>query len=542
MATIKGTAKKNTLIGTVDPDTILGLGGDDILKGLEGDDKLYGGLGNDKLFGNAGLDQLFGGAGNDTLDGGVGKDKLTGGAGDDIYIVDDKGDKVVDAAGTDLVKTKITYTLGAAIENGTALGTTNIDLTGNALDNTLKGNSGNNILNGGAGADHMAGGAGNDIYIVDNAGDVVTDTSGNDEIKTAVAALTLTAGNGVEKLTFTGTGNFVGGGNELDNIITGGAGNDILKGGGGADHLIGGAGNDSYFIENVNDTVSDTSGDDNVFSSVSFSLVGTGVEGLLLTAGNINGTGNELDNTIQGTDGINTLSGGAGNDTFVPGDDTVADIINGGDGTDKVSYLDGTAVFGAFVDLAFNINNAGRALNDTYSSIENVIGTDLTDGLTGDNNANELDGRAGDDVLRGAGGNDTLFGGDGADDLFGGSGVNAIDCGNDTQTDRVRLDPTGVANITNFDHAGDGDMISVQSSLFGGINLANFASRLFEGPAPLPANGFNMVSCFLHVNGSNELYYDSDGAGANALVLVATEAHFATGIPTSGPGLYFEFF
>ena len=49
----------------------------------------------------------------------------------------------------------------------------NVDVTGNALDNTITGNSGDNVIDGGAGADTLSGGGGNDTLI----GDTGTDTA-----------------------------------------------------------------------------------------------------------------------------------------------------------------------------------------------------------------------------------------------------------------------------------------------------------------------------------------------------------------------------
>ena len=46
--------------------------------------------------------------------------------------------------------------------------------------------------------------------------------AGTDTVQTALASYTLGAAN-VENLTFTGSGNFAGTGNALDNVITGGA-------------------------------------------------------------------------------------------------------------------------------------------------------------------------------------------------------------------------------------------------------------------------------------------------------------------------------
>ena len=47
--------------------------------------------------------------------------------------------------------------------------------TGNELDNQIIGNDANNVLDGGAGADTLAGGLGDDLYLVDDAGDVIVE-------------------------------------------------------------------------------------------------------------------------------------------------------------------------------------------------------------------------------------------------------------------------------------------------------------------------------------------------------------------------------
>ena len=150
----------------------------------------------------------------------------------------------------------MTYTLGANVENLVLTGTAAINGTGNTLANALTGNAAANVLNGGAGADTMSGGPGNDVYVVDNAADVVTEaaSAGTDRID---ASITTTLGANVENLTLTGTTAINGTGNTLNNVITGnsaanvlngGAGNDTLTDSGGANVFIGGAGNDTLNV------------------------------------------------------------------------------------------------------------------------------------------------------------------------------------------------------------------------------------------------------------------------------------------------------
>ena len=146
----------------------------------------------------------------------------------------------------------------------------------------MRGEAGNDVLNGGAGIDAMAGGAGNDIYVVDDAGDTVTEApnAGTDTVQSAVA---FTLGANVENLTLTGAGDVNGTGNTLANILVGNTGVNTLNGGTGADMMFGGGGDDTYFIDNAGDRVVEVAGggNDGVISSVSHTLAGN-VENLTL--------------------------------------------------------------------------------------------------------------------------------------------------------------------------------------------------------------------------------------------------------------------
>ena len=407
------------------------------------------------------------GTGNDldnVLIGNGASNVLAGGLGNDTYYVG-AGDTVTEAAngGADTVMSDITWTLGSNVENLTLLGATAINGTGNSLNNILVGNSanntlggsgGNDTLDGGAGADSMSGGAGNDTYVVDNAADVVTESSsgGTDTVYSSVS---FTLGTQVENLTLTGVDNINATGNTLNNILVGNAGNNVLNGGSGADNMSGGAGDDSYVVANANDIVVEATneGIDLIQSSVTYTL-SANVENLTLTGtSKINGTGNSLDNSLTGNTANNTLNGGAGNDTLSGGggsdtlvgnmgDDTyvvdsTGDVVTelAGEGDDTVSssitYTLGTNVENLTLTGASLVNGTGNAADNVIygNAVNNTLtggsGNDLLNGGTG-SGVDTLVGDAGNDVLEGMDGNDSLSDASGNNYFNGGAGTDTL--------------------------------------------------------------------------------------------------------------------
>jgi Ca2+-binding RTX toxin-like protein len=307
-----------------------------ILLGTDNIDGTGNGLNNNSITGNAG---------NNRLDGGFGNDTMIGGLGDDTYVVDDTGDKITEVfnAGTDTVEATVSFTLATYVENLTLTGANPINGTGSSAANVITGNDAANILDGRAGADTLFGGDGDDTFILDNAGDAVTEdlTHGTDTIKSSVAHAL--EGN-VENLTLTGSGAMSATGNDLDNALTGNNAANVLDGGLGADKMSGLSGNDTYIVDNLGDVVIEISaagGTDTVEASVSHTL-GLNVEKLILTGADpIDGIGNTRANTLTGNDAANKLIGLAGNDTLQggKGGDTLtggvgSDILTGGEDAD----------------------------------------------------------------------------------------------------------------------------------------------------------------------------------------------------------------
>lgn len=336
------------------------------LPGSDANDWHYGTGFDDVLNGLKGADRLFGAAGKDILNGGEGTDILDGGADDDIYYVDDAGDAVVEstAGGTDVVYTKANYVLGENVENIMALSGEYgaVYLTGNALANTIIGNEADNVINGGAGADVMQGGLGNDTYYVDNAGDAISDNSGSDTVCTSI---NYTLGDHVENLAaLSGQAAAIFlTGNAFANRILGNEADNWIDGRTGADAMEGGSGNDTYIVDDAGDVVSDSSGTDTVYASISYTLASSAE--ILRASGSaaISLTGNAFANTIYGNAGANKVNGGLGKDT-----------LYGGAGKDAF-------VFNTKLDKKYNVDKImDYKVSDDTIHLENKVMTKLKAG------------------------------------------------------------------------------------------------------------------------------------------------------------------
>jgi Ca2+-binding RTX toxin-like protein len=411
-------------------------------------------------------DTIYGLGGNDTIDGGGAADRMEGGIGNDTYFVDtwsDNGfagddDRAIEVAGagTDQVFASVNYRLDDNVENltltsaalfgwGNAL---NNVITGNVLDNTLDAGAGNDQLYGGDGADTLIGGAGTDLLYGQAGAD----------------------------------------------FLSGDAGSDVLDGGTGADRMAGGLDNDTYYIDSWSDDGNSANddvvveafneGNDVAYASVSYVLAAN-VERLILTGSTaIDGSGNDLANTITGNAATNRIFGLDGNDTIdgAGGDDYIDggngnDILNGGDGNDEL-----------YGGLAPDTLNGGTGADRLYG---------------GDSN----------DVVSGGTGDDLVVGGKGKDSLTGGADHDSF------------LFAFGDTSAT----AGSSDVVTDFVSGFDSIDIDVFAgplssARYAETAMSTTDQGaaFSMASSLatggvsaVFVAGTNDgwLFWDGNGDG-----------------------------
>lgn len=276
------------------------------------------------------------------------------------------------------------------------VGSNGVDtITGAGGADTICGLDGNDTVNGGPGNDALLGGNGNDTFLQGtgpDGADAVWGEGGTDTISYAQrpATVTVTLGDALAN---------DGASTEGDRVLTteaatGGAGNDALTGSSGANTLNGANGND----------------------------------------------------TLNGAGGNDTEIGGGGNDLFVQGSAVNgADAVNGGTGTDRVSYASRTGRVTVTLAGTPTGDDGATGEGDTVLNVETAYGGSAADTLVGHGGANVLNGNGGGDTLTGGGGADTVSGGDGNDTLRLRDNVSGNDTGNGGPgTDSATADPGDV--------------------------------------------------------------------------------------------------
>ncbi|VIO73277.1 Bifunctional hemolysin/adenylate cyclase [Bradyrhizobium ivorense] len=451
----------------------------------------------------------FGGTGNDILKGGSGANTLAGGSGDDIYFVNKATDTITELSGkgNDAVfASSSSYTLSANVENLFHSGTQNFTGIGNAGDNWIQGGQGSDYLigldgndtlyDGGSAPDALQGGTGDDTYVVEAAGDNLIEFAGegHDRVLTTLTSFTLAAN--IEDLKYSGNQSFTGIGNELDNTIQGGSGNDVLSGLGGTNVLNGGAGSDTADYSAAPGAIS-------VNLSSGQGLNGYGQTDTFFSIENIIGSDN--DDTIIGDSGNNTLNGGGGADTLVGGDgnDTLIDgagaanTMQGGTGND-------TYVVQAVGDSITEFANEGTDLVQTglgflilVSNVENLTHTGSNDFIGIGNELNNL--------IIGGTGNDYLVGGAGNDTLIDGSGLNTLQGGNGDDIYAVQSNADTVFELI-FQGADE-----VQTFLASYTLPANVEKLTFVGGTSHDGTGNTLNNIFTGAAGDDTF----TGAGGN---------------------------
>jgi len=382
------------------------------LKTSEGTNTVIGGSigtsGNDVLFGGSGADSLSGKSGNDTLYGYDGNDTLNGGAGDDVL----NGGNGIDIADYSGATSGVRVDLNVSGAQSVGGGQGSDQLV--SIEGVI-GSNYNDVLTGTPGANILDGGAGDDTIITGSGVDTVDGGAGNDTISVNLnltSADRIDGGDGVDTLKLKGNyTNLVLGATTLVNVE-----NIVLAAG---------------YAYNL------TTNDATVAAGQTLTVDGSALTAPLAFNGAAETDGSF---TILGGSGIDTLSGGAGDDSFVfAGGFSSADSINGGGGRNTLmlngDYTAGVTLSG-IVNVQTLILAAGHSYNITTADANMRAGKSLTVNASALGTADSLffkgsaetDGKllvtggAGSDSITGGAGNDIITGGGGVDKLKGGGG------------------------------------------------------------------------------------------------------------------------
>lgn len=282
------------------------------------------------------------------------------------------------------------------------------------------------------------------------------------------------------------------GGNDT---VYGNGGDDFIKGDAGNDQIFGGAGQDTY---SLNETFFDQTSKRGAVVNLATGTATDSWGGTDKLNSVENARGSRFSDQITGTGGSNQIEGLKGFDT-----------LSGGAGFDTLRYDNDAnhgGTRGVTVNLATGTARDGWGATDTISGFEEVRGTARSDTLTGNTSNNELQGMAGNDVLNGGGGDDTLVGALGADTMTGGAGRDSFVFG---QWEGPQ-DPNDVIK----DFVSGVDNLFFDTSTFPGMGtIVQFQNGTSAG---------GTGSWFFFDAASDGLYWDADGTGGGAAMLIVT--------------------
>jgi Ca2+-binding RTX toxin-like protein len=560
VATVNGTASNDTLTGTSGNDTINGLGGNDLINASGGNDLINGGDGRDsieyrtatsaivvdfaagtitgggtgsisftsiervlggvfadRMSGDAAGQNLTGKGGNDTLWGAGGIDTLWGGNDADTFNFRETGtanaDSIADfVSGTDKIlldgaafsalsaggnfvagdarfaanatgtaqdaSDRVIYEtdtrqiwydadgngagarqLIATLQSGATLAATDI-----AVENGSS--SGGQTGNGTAGNDSIVGTEGNDT---------LDGLAGNDTLRGLAGNDSLSGGDGIDVLD----------GGADDDTLNGGIGDGTYYGGAGNDVFLGGSGNEEFFATGGNDRVETGGGRNDVFIGPILAGVDDGA-------------------TEYGAD---TLIGGSGDDQLLLGmrSAVVADLRTG-------SILGGSQSGGGSIAVSgFDIFQFRGQFSVQFTADDSGVAASTGEG---------------DDTLIGGAGNDSLAGGNaGINVIIAGDGADTLSSDGTSVNTFVFNAPPTASNADLIHSFGTGvDTLQFDASVFTALGPAGrFAvgdERFYSAAGA--TQGHDATDRLVYNASNGDLWYDADGNGSVASVLVAS--------------------